>query len=77
LNDLNGFRPCLGQLEANMPPGCECADFDHQKLGPFWVSLNDLNILRGYLGQLEANVPCCDDTQDCVPDLVIYDFWTN
>ncbi|RKY25924.1 MAG: hypothetical protein DRP62_00230 [Planctomycetota bacterium] len=76
-NDLALFRLSINKLEAQLPPNGECSDFDHQKQGPFWVSQNDLAIFRLYINKLEAQVPCCDSNQDCVPDGVNYNFWTN
>jgi hypothetical protein len=76
-DDLAFFKTCLSKLEATLPEGCECADLTHTKLGPFWVAGDDLADLKLYLSKLEAMVPCCDSDQDCVPDNVIYRFWTN
>ena len=71
LNDLNVLRGCLNL--PFVPPGCECADFDHRPLGSLRVNLNDLNILRTYLNLPDAVVARCDQA------LVItgpYNFWT-
>jgi len=61
-NDLALLRLSIGKLEAQIPPGGICCDFDHKKLSVFWVSANDLAILRLYIGKLEAQIPVCDNT---------------
>jgi hypothetical protein len=72
LNDVNVLRGCLNL--SVLPPGCECADFDHQTLGPLRVSLNDLNILRTYLNLPDAVVPRCDQAPIITGP---YNFWTS
>jgi parallel beta-helix repeat protein len=69
-DDNDKFLECFNKFEYELPVGCECADFDHQKTGPFWVGMLDLNILVTYLDESEPNVPTCED---CVE----VNFWTN
>lgn len=63
LDDVIFFRECFNKTDEEMPPGCICADFDHQKEGPFRVSLGDLYILRANVSLLV--IPCCDQDADC------------
>jgi len=70
INDSNKVQECINKLEANLPDGCECADFDHHKQGLFWVSLNDLAIIQQYINKLEEDVPTCEGVVD-------ENFWTN
>jgi hypothetical protein len=54
-----------------------CADFDHKKIMGKRVQGVDLTILRTYFEESEPNVPCCDYDNDCGPDGVLYNFWTE
>jgi len=58
-------------------PGGICADFNYTKTGPFRVQALDLARFRTYFEEDIANVPCCDSDQNCTPDGVLYNFWTN
>jgi hypothetical protein len=70
LDDLNILRAAINLVV--LPPGGECADFDHLMLGPIPVSLNDLTIMRTYINQVV--VPDCDQAPIITGP---YNFWTN
>jgi hypothetical protein len=74
LDDLHILRGAINKME--LPPGGECADFDHKALGGIIpVSLDDVMFIRMYLGQLDMMVPECD--QPPASGTGPYNFWTE
>ncbi|MBN1795765.1 MAG: hypothetical protein JW804_03755 [Sedimentisphaerales bacterium] len=86
LSDLIILRGAINKFvtDPTWPDGGECADLNHTMVAPtvpIPVSLADLNIIRMYLSKMDIPwntvVKCCDSNEDCVPDGVIYNFWTG
>jgi hypothetical protein len=69
LNDLNALKLAFNKIDAALPAGGICSDYDHTKVGPFRVQLNDLNTFKLYFNKITALVPECSMTN--------YNFWTN
>ncbi len=74
--DLVIFLSAFNKMDAAIPAGGICADFDHKKSGPFRVANPDLTTLLTYFNKMDATVPVCpmDWDGNGVND---YNFWTN
>jgi hypothetical protein len=72
--DLSAFKLAYNKIEALLPPGGICSDYDHKTTGPWRVAIPDLTIFKLYYNKIDALVPPCDSAPVITGP---YNYWTT